>query len=145
VLYEPRVQPFGMPLSPWVCEKLMLPVVAALRLRGYEIDAYVDDFAASGGGARLSSRAAATAGRVDIPSLLQRLGIPVQPAKRFPIGTTCLPLLRYLLDTARQLVLLPPPRLAKLVSGAKALLLASRRRSRRASSKTLQRFSGMAV
>ena len=43
------------------------------------------------------------------------------------------------------LVLLPPPILAKLVGGAKALLSASRLRSRRLSSKALQRFSGMAV
>jgi len=42
VLYEPRVLPFGMPLSPWVWKKLMRPVVAALRLRRFKIDAYVD-------------------------------------------------------------------------------------------------------
>jgi len=123
----------------------MRPVVAALRLRGFKINAYVDDFAANGRGARPSSKAAATAGRVEILSLFQRLGIQVHPAKGVPVGTTCLPLLGYLVDTARQLVLLPPPRLSKLVSGAEALLSVSRRRSRRVSSKTLQRFSGMAV
>ena len=145
VVYEPRVLPFGMRLSPWVWTKLMRPVVAALRLRGFKINAYVDDFAANGRGSRPSTKATATAGRVEILSLFERLGIQVHPAKGVPVGTTCLPLLGYLVDTARRLVLLPPPRLAKLVGGAKALLSASRLRSRRVSSKALQRFSGMAV
>ena len=125
VVYEPRVLPFGMRLNPWVWTKLMRPVVAALRLRGSKINAYVDDFAANGRGARPSFKAAATAGRVEILSLFQRLGIQAHPAKGVAVGTTCLPLLGYLVDTARQLFLLPPPRLAKLVSGAKALLSVS--------------------
>jgi len=84
-------------------------VVAPLRLRGYKISAYVDDFNANGRGSRPSSKAAATAGRVKILSLFQRLGIQVHPSKGIPVGSTCLPLLGYLVNTARQLVLLPPP------------------------------------
>jgi len=144
-VYEPRVLPFGMRLSPWVWTKMMRPVVAALRLRGFQVNAYVDDFAANGRGARPSTRAAATAGRVEILSLFKQLGIQVHPLKGVATGTTRLPLLGFLVDTTRRLVVLPPARLAKLVGGAKALLSAARLRSRRVSSKTLQRFSGLAV
>jgi len=155
VVYEPQVLTFGVWLSPWVWTKLMRPVVAALRLRGFKINAYVDDFAANGRGSRPSTRATATAGRVKIMPLFEQLGIQVHPAKRVPVGTTCLPPLGYLVDTARRLVLLPPPQLAvkvestfilaKLVGGARALLSASRLCSRRVSSKALERFSGMAM
>jgi len=109
VVYEPQVLPFGMLLSPWVCTKLMRPVVAALRSRGFKINAYVDDFAANGRGSRPSTKATATAWRVEILSLFERLGTQVHPDKGVPVGTTCLPLLGYLVDTARRLVLLPPP------------------------------------
>jgi len=145
VVYEPRVLPFGMRLSPWVWTKLMRPVVAALRLRGFTVNAYVDDFAANGRGVRPSSAASATAGRGEILTLFQTLGIQVHPLKGVAAGTTRLPLLGFLVDTTRRLVVLPPARLAKLVGGAKALLSAARQRSRRVSSKTLQRFSGLAV
>ena len=41
VVYEPRVLPFGMRLSPWVWTEMMRPVVGALRLRGFKVNAYV--------------------------------------------------------------------------------------------------------
>ena len=142
VVYEPRVLPFGMRLSPWLRTKLLRPVVAALRLRGFQINAYVDDFAATGRGDRPSFMAAATAARVEILSLFEQLGIQVHPAKGVTVGTTHLPLLGYLVDTARRIVVLPPTRLQMLVGGAKALISISRSH---VSSKVLQRFSGLAV
>jgi len=145
VVYEPRVLPFGMRLSPWVWTEMMRPVVAALRLRGFKVNAYVEDFAATGRGACPSTRAVATAGRVEILSLFKQLDIQVHPLKNVAVGTTRLPLLGFLVDTTRRLVVLPPARLAKLVGGSKALLSAARLRSRRVSSKILQRFSGLAL
>ena len=65
--------------------------------------------------------------------------------KNVAVGTTRLPLLGFLVDTTRRLVVLPPAQLGKLVGGSKALLSAARLRSRRVSSKILQRFSGLAV
>lgn len=35
VVYEPRVLPFGMRLSPWAWTTVLRPFVAALRLRGH--------------------------------------------------------------------------------------------------------------
>lgn len=81
VEYEPRVLPFGMRLSPWACTKVLRPVVAALRLRGHKINAYVDDFAATGRGGHPSSAADATAGRVEILAVLRSLGLQVHPTK----------------------------------------------------------------
>jgi len=124
---------------------MMRPVVAALRLRGFKVNAYVIDFAVNGRGARPLTMAAATAVRVEILSLFSQLGIQVHPLKGFEVGTARLPLLGFLVKTTRRLVVLPPARLAKLFGGAKALLPAARLRSWRLSFKTLQRFLGLAV
>lgn len=145
VVYEPRVLPFGMRLSPWVWTKIVRPVVAALRLRGFRVNAYVDDFAATGRDQAPSSKAAATTGRKEIVEFFEMLGVQVHPTKGVTEGTTALPLLGFVLDTERQLVLLPKNRLDKMIVQAKALLATARRHSRRVGSKSLQRFSGLAV
>jgi len=145
VVYEPRVLPFGMKLSPWVWTKVMRPVVAALRLQGYRVNAYVDDFASTGRGPHPSTAAVATAGRRDILELFRRLGLQVHPTKGEAVGTTRLPLPKFLIDTTRQVVVLPAARLTKLVTAAKVLLSEATRRSRRVSSRSLQQFCGLAV
>ena len=145
VVYEPRALLFGMRLGPWVWTKMMRPVVAALWMRGFKVNAYVDDSADNGRGARPSTRAAATAGIVEIMSLFKQLGIQVHPLKGVAVGTSRLPLLGFLVDTTRWLVVLPPARIGKLAGGAKALLSEARLRSRRVYSKILQRFAGLAV
>lgn len=145
VVYEPRVLPFGMRLSPWAWTKVLRPVVAALRRKGYVVMAYVDDFAATGRGARPSSAASATAGRIDILNLFRSLGIHVHPSKGVTDGTTRLPLLGYLVDTTRQLLLLPEDRLSKMVDKAKCLLSAANRDARRVRAAALRRFTGTAV
>ena len=145
VVYEPRVLPFGMKLSPWVWTKLMRPVVAALRLQGYRVNAYVDDFASTGRGPHPSTAAAATAGRRDILELFRRLGLQVHPTKGEAFGTTRLPLLWFLIDTTRKVVVLPAARLTKLVTAATVLLSEATRRSLRVSSRSLQQFSRLVV
>jgi len=120
-------------------------VVAALRLLGYRVNAYVDDFASTGRGPQPSTAAAATAGRRDILQLFRRLVLQVHPTKGEAVGTTRLPLLGFLIDTTRQVVVLPAARLTKLVTGAKVLLSEATRRSWRVSSWSLQQFSGMTV
>ena len=144
-VYEPRVLPFGMRLSPWAWTKVMRPVVAALRLRGFSVMAYVDDFAATGCGARPSSAASATAGRLSAVALFESLGVHIHPDKGVVRGTTRLPLLGFLVDTRRRLLLLPRDRLAKVVSMAKALLSSANANCRGVSAKLLMRFTGTAV
>lgn len=144
-IYEPRVLPFGMKLSPWVWTKVMRPVVAALRLRGFRVNAYVDDFAATGRHAAPSTKADATEGRTEIMQLFDCLGAQVHPSKGVAEGTQQLPLLGFLMDTRRRLVLLPAERLANVVHGARVMLKEVRRCSRRVTSKALQCFSGLDV
>jgi len=139
------VLPFGMRLSPWAWTKVMRTVVAALRLKGYHVLAYVDDFAATGRGERPSSAASATSGRLDILQLFQDLGLRVHATKGVAAGTTRLPILGFLADTRRRLLLLPKELLDKVVNGAKALLSAAKVGNRRVSAKALCRFTGTAV
>jgi len=142
VVYKPRVLPFGMKLSPWVWTKVMRPVVAALRLQGYRVSAYVDEFASKGRGPHPSTAAAATAGRRDILELFRRLGLLVHPTKGEAFGTTRLPLLGFLIDTTRQVVVLPAARLTKLVTAATVLLSEATRRSRRVPPGACSSFPG---
>jgi len=123
----------------------MRPVVAALRLPGYRVNAYVDDFASTGRGPHPSTAAAATAGRRDILQLFRWLVLQVHPTKGEAVGTTRLLLLWFLIDTTRQVVVLPVARLTKLVTGAKVLLSEATRRSWRVSSWSSQQFSGLTV
>lgn len=145
VVYEPRVLPFGMRLSPWAWTKVLRPVVAALRLKGFHVLAYVDDFAATGRGRRPSSAASATAGRLEIVQLFQHLGVHVHATKGVSEGTTRLPILGFLADTQRRLLLLPKSRLDKIINCAKALLSAANAGNRRVSARALSRFTGTAV
>lgn len=145
VVYEPRVLPFGMRLSPWAWTKMLRPVVAALRLRGFHMMAYVDDFASTGRDERPSSAASATAGRVEIVRLFADLGLHVHATKGVAAGTTRLPILGFLADTRRRVLVLPKERLDKVIRGAKALLSAATSTSRRVSAKALTRFTGTAV
>lgn len=145
VVYEPRVRPFGMRLSPWAWTKVFRLVVAALRSKGYTAMAYVDDFAATGCGTRPSTASSATAGRVAILDLFKTLGLHVHPTKGVANGTTELPLLGFLVDTRRQLLLLPKTRLDKLVTLAKTLLTSAGANARTVSAKALCRFTGTAV
>lgn len=135
VVYEPRVLPFGMRLSPWAWTKVLRPVVAALRLKGFHVLAYVDDFAATGRGRRPSSAASATAGRFEIVQLFQHLGVHVNATKGVSEGTTRLPILGFLADTQRRLLLLPKSRLDKIINCAKALLSAANAGNRRVSAR----------
>lgn len=78
-------------------------------------------------------------------ALFSRLALTVHPTKGAVVGTTALPLLGYILDSKRRLILLPPTRLASLTAAARALSTAARVSSRRVSHKDLQRFTGKAV
>lgn len=145
VVYEPLVLPFSVHLSPWAWTKVLRPVVAALRNKGYTVMAYVEDFAATGCGVRPSTAASATAGRLAILDLFETLGVHVHRTKGVSVGTTALLLVGLLVDTRRRLPLLLKERLDKLVSLAKILLTAAGANARVVSAKALSSFSGTAV
>eukprot|EP00170_Pyropia_yezoensis_P007499 contig_30752_g7522 len=134
-----------MRLSPWAWTKVLRPVVAAMRRMGYTVNAYVDDFAATGRGHRPSTQAAATSVRASILKLFHKLGIQVHPTKGVSVGTQRLPLLGFLVDTDRRVLMLPLERVDKVVSMAKCLLTTASAANRWVSRKELTRLTGTAV
>lgn len=111
VLYFPLSLPFGLKLAPWALTKVLRPVLAHLRSRGFALIGCMDDFASVATGGRPGSKAAATSARRRAISLFRRLGIQVHPSKGAATGTTSLDLLGFRIDTVRRLLLLPPRRL----------------------------------
>lgn len=144
-LYFPLSMPFGLKLAPWVLTKVLRPVLAWLRMRGFTILGYMDDFASIATGVRPGSRPAATAARAAAVALFRRLGIQIHPTKGAVVGTTMLDVLGFRIDTVRQLLLLPPTRLDKVVGAAHSLLRAAASHRRWVRLRALQRFCGLAV
>jgi len=143
--YEPQVLPFGLSLAPWAWTKLCRPVLAALRAAGFRALGYIDDFAAAPPGAAPATAAAATAGRRVAVRLFTDFGLQIAPHKGSAVGTTALPLLGYVVDTRRQLLLLPPVRLDRLRQAARHVLHHAAHHSRWVSASRLRRFCGLAV
>lgn len=144
-LYFPLSMPFGLKLAPWVLTKVLRPVLAWLRMRGFTILGYMDDFASIATGPRPGSQRSATAARAAAVSLFHRLGLQVHPTKGATVGTTSLDVLGFRVDTIRQLLLLPPSRLDKVVGVAHSLLRAAASHRRWVRVRALQRFCGVAV
>lgn len=84
VLYFPLSLPFGLKLAPWDLAKVLRPVLAHLRSRGFALIGYIDDFASVATGGRPGSKAAATSARRRAISLFRRLGIQAHPSKAPP-------------------------------------------------------------
>ena len=145
VLYFPLTLPFGLKLAPWALTKLLRPVVACLRSRGYVVLPYMDDFGISVSQAAPVTAADATAARADAVALFRRLGLHVHPSKGTATGTTRLEILGFVVDTVRQLLILPPERRRKLVGAAHSLLRAAAADRRWVRTRALQRFCGRAA
>lgn len=109
--YEPLTLTFGLSWAPWAWTKLCRPVLAALRAAGFRGMGYMDDLAAAPPGPATASQAAATAGRAKAFRIFAAFGLQVAPDKGTTVGTHQLTLLGLILDTLRQLLLLPPARL----------------------------------
>lgn len=148
VVYFPLTMPFGLKLAPWVWTKLLRPVVAYLRQRGFKILAYMDDFGCLGGldpGPRPVSASRATAGRAEAVAIFGKLGLDVHLHKGAQAGTQRLDLLGFTIDTNRRLLLLPPARLRAVVGAAISLRRHAATHSRWVTLRALQRYCGTAV
>lgn len=144
-LYYPLSLPFGLNLAPWALTKILRPVLAHLRLRGFSLMGYMDDFASCATGVRPWSKTAATSARRRAVACFRRLGIQVHPNKGASVGTTSLDLLGFRVDTVRRLLLLPPHRLDSVTGAAHSLLRAASSHHRWIRLRALQRFCGLAV
>lgn len=148
VVYLPLTMPFGLKLAPWVWTKLLRPVVAYLRARGFTILPYMDDFGCLGSltpGPRPVSAARATRGRAEAVGIFRSLGLDVHAHKGAAAGTRSLDLLGFTIDTHRCLLLLPPRRLRTVVGSAVSLRRHATTHARWVSLPALQRFCGLAV
>lgn len=143
--FFPLVLPVGMKLCPFAFTKVLRPVVGALRRAGLSVMAYMDDFGGRPPGSGPTSAAQATSIRRWVVTLFSRLGLMVHPSKGAVVGTTALPLLGYILDPKRRLILLSATRFTTLTAAAFALSTTACASSRRVSLKDLQRFTGKPV
>lgn len=147
-IYFPLPMPFGLKLAPWIWTKLMRPVVAYLRARGFKLMPYMGDFgclAATPHRASPVTRAQATAGRSEAIAVFRRLGIEIHKTKGAAIGTQTLPLMGFPIDTSRCLLLLKPDRLRSVVGSAVSLRRHATTHRRWVTLRALQRFCGAAV
>lgn len=145
VLYFPLTLPFGLKLAPWALTKLLRPVIAHLRSHGYVVMPYMDDFGISVEQPSPVTADEATAARAYAVTLFRRLGLHVHPTKGQATGTTRLEILGFVVDTVRQLLILPPERRRKLVGSAHSLLRAAAADRRWVRTRALQRFCGRAA
>lgn len=146
-VFKCLTMPFGLKVAPYVWTKLCRPIVQALRREGFRIIAYVDDF---GGGVPIRRRRGATkaeaaaAGR-RVKQLFQSLGLYLHPSKGEWEGTSCLPLLVFLVDTERRLFLLRPDRTAKFMGMAGRLLAGAKTHRRWERHSALRSLCGTAL
>lgn len=144
-LYYPLSLPFGLKLAPWALTKVLRPVLAYLRSKGFPVLRYMDDFASLATGARPGSKARATAARCRAVAVFRRLRFQIHPSKGAVEAKTSLNILGFRVDTVRRLLLLPPRRLDTVVCAAMSLHLAASSHCRWVRVGALQRFCGLAV
>lgn len=145
-IYFPLTMPFGLKLAPWIWTKLMRPVVAHLRARGFKLMPYMDDFgclASTPHRATPVSKARAMAGRMEAVAIFRKVGIEIHKTKREAVGTQELELLGF--DTSRCLLLLKSDRLRSVVGSAVSLRRHARTHCRWVTLHAPQRFRGAAV
>jgi hypothetical protein len=100
----------------------MRPVVAYLRAKGHRIFSYLDDFFGAGATAHNDHQAteADTArAKMDIRSMLARLGLNLHPTQCNFVGSQSLEILGIMVGTRRARFLLPPPTLGKVERAAR--------------------------
>ena len=145
--FMPVTMPFGLAPACLIWTKVMRPVGAHLRAKGFRMLAYVDDF----GGAPPSpvgvpaTRAQAVAAYQMIERLFGQLSLRIHPTKGVRDGPTQVRLLGHLVDTRLARFLLPPDRVDKLVAAAEALSRHASNNQRWISFTALRRFCGAAV
>jgi len=122
--------PFGLAVAPNLWKKVRRPVLADLRRTGFLVIAYVDVF---GGEAPTHSKYGATKAEAVAGDMLRRLlashGLTFHRKKRVWDGTTCLPLLGFLVGTRRRMLSLQPSRTREIIGMADQLLVEAKTHS----------------
>jgi hypothetical protein len=144
--FRPLALNCGLSPAPWLFTKFLRPVVQELRRQGHRVILNLDDLSGvprTDHGDTPATRAdAARVGR-EIRELFGKLGLKLNPTKTDFQGKHASELLGILVDTRRQLYLLPPSKLAKISQAARLLRLKAIRHKRRCGLRDIQRFCGL--
>ena len=124
-VYRFTCLPNGISEGPRIFTKLMKPVFAALRERGYSITSFIDDTLICN--ASLSGCFACINDTID---LLQRLGFCINEGKSLLLPTRTLEYLGNVIDTNSMTVSLPERKVLKITQACQQLLGKSRDRIR---------------
>ena len=117
ILYQFTCLPFGYSLAPRVLTKVLKPAMATLHCQGIRTITFIDD----------TLLIAATAEECfhDISTtinLLESLGFHVNYGKSVLTPSQSIPYLGFIIDTVSGTLLLPEPKLAKIITACQDLL-----------------------
>ena len=146
-VFIPITMPFGMSLAPYMWTKVVRALVQYLRLLGFRIISYVDDF----GGAppampgEPASVLEAARGYATIQLVFRALGLWLHPDKGTHTGSTAAQLLGHIVDTTARVYRLPVVRAERIETLAKGLLRFASAHQRWVRFSTLRVFCGTAV
>lgn len=116
-VYQFTCLPNGISEGPRLFTKLMKPVFATLRERGYSITSFIDDSLICH-----SSLPGCIACIRDTTTLLQKLGFCINEEKSVLVPTKCIEYLGNIIDTNSMTISLPKHRVEKIIQGCEALL-----------------------
>lgn len=116
-VYKFTCLPNGISEGPRLFTKLMKPVFATLRKKGYRITSFIDDTLIIH-----STRSGCLESINDTITLLRSLGFYINEEKSVLIPTKCIEYLGNVIDTESMKIYLPERRLDKVTQGCKALL-----------------------
>lgn len=142
----PRTLNCGLSVAPWFFTKAMSPVVAFLRKLGHRVFAYMDDFfgATKPGGVGIAT------GEYDTESLgrfmgllFEKLGLTLKSEKCDFTGKKLLEILDILVDTEKEMFLLPPSKGGWIEGRARKLLRHAASHRLFVRCKELQKFAGL--
>jgi len=109
--YEFTALPFGLSTAPYILTRVLRPVVAYFRNRGYQSVIDLDDFLLLG-----SSKDECRSNIRVTVNLLQSLGFVINHAKSHLEPSTRRKFLGFIFDSDNQTIMIPPRRREKLLS-----------------------------
>ena len=117
ILYEYTALPFGLSAAPRTFTKVLKPVLAALRVAGTRLVAYLDDFLILGG-----TKEEAEAAFQRTKNLLQSLGFVINLEKSQSQATQRIEFLGFVIDSKEMVFRLPQKRVKQIKNECKKIL-----------------------
>lgn len=124
-VYQYTCLPNGVAEGPRLFTKLMKPIFATLRNRGFTITSFIDDTLMCASSLERCNECVH-----DTVELLQRMGFTINVEKSVLAPTKCIEYLGNVIDSENMIVKLPVRRLDKIIRSCSQLLLKTRERIR---------------